>query len=158
MNFLHLLNQTIILSLLPISELRGSIPLVILEGSNYWVFFVLVAILANIAIVPFTFFFLDNIHLFMTRFESYNFIFNKAVIRTQKKVEKHIGTKWEFFALYLLVAIPLPFTGAYTGSLAAWLFKLPRKKAIKYLILGIITAGIVVTIFMLILTSFLTNS
>jgi len=143
---ISLLIQTIILSALPISELRGSIPIIILSNSNYWFFYVMLAILTNIAIIPFVFYFLDHFNIFLTRFKTYNKIFNKLIIRTRRKIEKRIGTKWESLALYFLVAIPLPFTGAYTGILAAWLFKLNRKKAIRSIIFGIITAGIIVTL------------
>ena len=143
---LSLLIQTIILSALPISELRGSIPIIILSNSNYWFFYVILAILTNIAIIPFIFYFLDHFHIFLTRFKTYNKIFDKLIKRTRRKIEKRVGTKWELLTLYFLVAIPLPFTGAYTGILAAWFFKLNRKKAIKSIIYGVITAGIIVTI------------
>lgn len=142
---LSLLIQTIILSALPISELRGSIPIIILSNSNYWFFYVILAILTNIAIIPFIFYFLDHFHIFLTRFKTYNKIFDKLIKRTRRKIEKRVGTKWELLTLYFLVAIPLPFTGAYTGILAAWFFKLNRKKAIKSIIYGVITAGIIVT-------------
>ena len=141
-----LLIQVILLSILPISELRGAIPLGIIFGGDYWFIYVVVSVLANIAIIPVVFYFLDHIHSALLGVKVYEKLFNKWVIRTRKKVEKHVGTKWEYPAIYFFVAIPLPFTGAYTGILAAWLFGMDRKRVYKYLIAGVITAGIIVTL------------
>jgi len=75
----------------------------------------------------------------------YRVLFSKIVNRTRKKIEHRIGTKWEYPALLLLVAIPFPGTGAYAGSLAAWLFKLNRKKSLITIALGVLIAGVLVT-------------
>ena len=61
------------------------------------------------------------------------------------KFEKHIGSRFEFIALCLFVAVPLPMTGAYTGTVIAWLFNLERKKSYISLALGVLIAGIIVT-------------
>mgnify|MGYP003973289377 CR=1 FL=1 len=148
-----LLIQVILLSILPISELRGAIPLAIISGGSSWFFYVVVSVLANIAIIPVIFYFLDHINVVLLKFDFYRKLFDKWVVRTRKKVEKHIGTKWEYPAIYLFVAIPLPMTGAYTGVLAAWLFGMNRAKVYRYLISGVITAGIIVTLVTLFFTS-----
>ena len=148
---MNILNQIIILSMLPISELRGAIPLAVFSGSSFWPILIVVSILANIAIVPFIFYFLDNIHNSFMKINTYKSIFNKTAKRTRKRIENKIGTKAEFLALYFLVAIPLPMTGAYTGSLAAWLFGLSRKKSLQYIIYGVITAGIITSLITLFL-------
>ena len=57
-----------------------------------------------------------------------------------------MGTKWEFIVLMLFVGIPLPITGAYTGTILAWFFKINRKKAYVALSLGVLIAGIIVSI------------
>ncbi len=136
--------KLILLSILPISELRGAIIYSKIIGMDPLLTF-FIATLANIAIVPFIFFFLDYLHHFFLRARFYKRIFYFQVRRTTKKIEKHIGTKWELPALYLLVAIPLPFTGAYTGVLAAWIFKIRRKKALLAIVLGVLTAGILLS-------------
>ena len=76
----------------------------------------------------------------------YRKVFENTANRTRKRIESKIGTKAEFLALYFLVAIPLPMTGAYTGSLAAWLFGLSRKKSLQYIIYGVVTAGIITSL------------
>ncbi len=135
----------ILLSLLPISELRLGIPLAISAGYPPTLVFIL-CVLANILIIPFIFLFLDYLHHRFLHIKIYRVLFEKIVIKTRSKIEHRIGTKWEMPALFLLVAIPLPGTGAYTGVLAAWLFKLRRRKAFVAISLGVLTAGIIVTL------------
>ena len=136
--------QTIFWSLMPISELRGGIPVAIASGLNIFSAFV-IAVIANFFVIPIVFFFLDYLHKFFMKISLYNSIFEKYVERNRKKVEKHIGTKWEFIALMLFVGIPLPITGAYTGTLLAWFFNVNRKKAYIALTLGILMSGLIVS-------------
>ena len=136
--------KIILLSMLPVSELRGAIPLGILSGMP-WLSVFIISVLSNFAITPFVFLFLDNINHFFYKFRWYKSFFDKIVIRTRKKIEHRIGTKWELLALFILVAVPLPGTGAYTGVLASWLFKLNRKKSLITILFGIILAAIITT-------------
>ncbi|MBT6995251.1 small multi-drug export protein [Candidatus Woesearchaeota archaeon] len=135
----------IILSALPIAELRGGIPLAMSSGASIGVIFTL-CVLANILIIPIIFLFLDFLHERFMEKKFYRVLFSKLINRTRRKIEHRIGTKWEYPALLLLVAIPLPGTGAYTGSLAAWLFKLDRKKSLVTIAAGVFIAGILVTL------------
>tara|TARA_Y100000310_G_scaffold86397_1_gene83243 strand:+ start:3956 stop:4420 length:465 start_codon:yes stop_codon:yes gene_type:complete len=135
---------TIILSMLPISELRGAIPYAILNGINPITAF-LVAVLANIIIIPIVFFFLDNIHKFLLRNKSYQKLFDFYVNKKVERVKRKYETL-ELFVLFLFVAIPAPGTGAYTGVLLSWFFKLDRKKSFAIISLGVITSGITTTL------------
>ena len=135
----------IILTILPISELRGGIPLAISQGYPTLSIFLLLTLLNMLIIFP-IFLFLDYLHEHFLKIKFYSFLFNKYVSKTRRKIEKHVGTKWELVALYFLTAIPAPGTGAYTASLAAWLFKIKRRKAYLAISLGVITAGIIVTL------------
>jgi len=137
--------QTIIWSLLPISELRGGIPVGVALGLGIVSAF-LIAIIANFFVIPIVFFFLDNLHHSFLKITIYERLFNKYIEKKRTKLEKYIGTKWEFVMLMLFVGIPLPITGAYTGTLLAWFFKVPRKKAYKALSLGILIAGLIVSL------------
>ena len=135
----------IILSILPISELRLGIPVAMASRTPIGLIFLL-CVVANILIIPVIFLFLDFLHHKFLKIKVYRILFSKLITRTRRKMEHKVGTKWEMPALFLLVAIPLPGTGAYTGVLAAWLFKLRRKQAFIAIALGVLAAGILVTL------------
>ena len=118
--------ESIFWSLLPISELRGGIPLAVYRGISIYSAFI-ICVIANYFVIPLVFFLLDNLHEIFMQNRYYNKIFNKYLENKRDLLEKHINTKWEFFALMLFVGIPLPVTGAYTGTLLAWFFEVPRK-------------------------------
>lgn len=134
----------IILSLLPISELRGGIPFAITQGVDPAVAF-FVCVVANCMVIPIVFLFLDLLHKFFMKIKWYENSFNYHLEKARRKLEKSIGANGEFIALLLFVGIPLPMTGAYTGALLAWFFKGNRKKAYLSLALGVLVAAIIVT-------------
>ena len=136
---------SILLSIAPISELRGGIPYGIGFGYNPLLVFALCT-LANILIIFVIFAFLDTLHDYFMKIKIYRKLFYRTIKKGRKKIESKIGTAWEPIALFLLVAIPLPGTGAYTGSIVAWFFKLNRKKSLIAITLGVITAGIILTL------------
>lgn len=137
----------IVFSFLPIIELRGGIPMAILTGISPFYAFIL-CVFVNILITPFVFFFLDKIHVWLLSYTWYknsvNLLLERAKFRS-KKVKKNID-KFGFIALGIFVAIPLPGTCAWTGALIAWLLKLDRKKSFLAISLGVLIAGIIVTL------------
>jgi uncharacterized membrane protein len=136
--------QSFFLSLLPISELRGGIPLAYANDIPIATAYVL-CVLSNILVIPLLYIFLNTLHRFFYRLKPYRLIFDKYVRRTQARAEEKVR-KYGYWGVMLFVAIPLPITGAYTGTLAAWLLKLKFRKAFWYLALGVVIAGVVVTI------------
>ncbi len=132
------------LSLLPISELRGGIPYAFAQGMNIFLAYSL-CVLSNMLVIPLLYLFFETLHKPLYRIELYKKLFDFWVARTQKKAEKKIA-KYGYWGVMLFVAIPLPITGAYTGTLAAWLLNLDRKKAFWYLALGVVIAGIIVSV------------
>jgi len=136
--------QVILLSLLPISELRGGIPYAFSQGMNIFIAYA-ICVLSNMLVIPLLYFFLETLHKPLYRIGIYKKLFDFWLARTQKKAEKNIA-KYGYWGVMLFVAIPLPVTGAYTGTLAAWLLKLDKKKAFWYLALGVIIAGIIVSV------------
>ncbi|MCD4666237.1 small multi-drug export protein [archaeon] len=135
-----------LLSILPISELRGAIPYALSLGINPIIAFFF-AVAFNILVFPLVFFFLDKVHhKLMKYFSYYNKFFNFYINKNRKKLEKHVGTNLEFLFIMLLTAIPLPFTGAYTASILSWFFGIKRNKAFLAVSLGVIIAGILVTL------------
>lgn len=134
---------TVLLSLIPISELRGSIPYAYFNGVPLWISF-LVGVVAN-AMVPFIgFLFFNTLHILLDRWNFYHNLFEKTVTRARNKVGEKVR-KYGLLGLMLFVAIPLPITGAWTGTIGAWVLGLDRKRSILFIILGVLTAGIIVT-------------
>lgn len=135
--------SAIIASILPVSELRGGIPLAYLSGNGIILSF-LACTLANALIIPIIWIFLDEINHLLMKNSFYNKLFNKSVERARRKIQKSIE-KYEYLGLMIFIAIPLPMTGAYTGILAAWALGMERRKSIIYSIFGVIIAGLIVS-------------
>ena len=66
-------------------------------------------------------------------------------IRIRRKLHKKVE-KYGYFGLTLFVAVPLPITGAWTGTLGAWFFGMDKLKSTLAILLGVLIAGIIVTI------------
>ena len=141
----------IILSVLPISELRGGLPVAvnyaIKNDLSVWPIFLLI-ILVNILVIFFIFFFLDFLHLSFMKIRCYRKTFDFFLERTRKKVRKveKDMKNYGYLALAIFVAIPLPATGAWTGCLIAWILGLDRKKSILAISAGVLAAGIIILI------------
>lgn len=135
----------IVLSLLPISELRGGIPVAVASGVG-WVPAFITCVVANIVIIIPVFFFLDYIHKYFMKIKIYKTIFTVYLERVRKRVEAKLEKHtWEYWVLFLFVAVPFPSTGAYTGCLIAWFLEMDRKKSFITIALGVLVAGIIVT-------------
>ncbi len=133
-----------LISMLPIAELRGAIPLGIYWGLSPILVFI-VAILGNMVPVPFILLFLEGIEKYLRRSEKMARALDWLFERTYKKADEKVR-RWEYLALILFVAIPLPGTGAWTGSLIAYLFKFDIKKSMLSIFAGVLIAGAIVLI------------
>jgi uncharacterized membrane protein len=130
---------TLLATILPISELRGGIPLGISLGLDPWFTF-FIAVIAN-ALIFFPIFFV--LRLFYDKLLSRIPLFNKYLDNLRKRGKPKVE-KYGFWGLTLFVAIPLPITGAYTGTILAWLLGMDWRKAFPAVGLGVIMAGVVV--------------
>ncbi|MCX8059122.1 MAG: small multi-drug export protein [Spirochaetes bacterium] len=134
----------IILSMLPVIELRGSIPYGYFNGINIFIAFFLSVIFNSCAsLILFIFLEFFN-HLFL-KIPLYKKFFDKISERSLKKVKPKFE-KYEYIGLMIFVAIPLPATGAITGTIGAWLLRLDIKKSFFFISLGVLIAGIIVSI------------
>ncbi len=134
---------TLLLGIIPISELRGAIPYAYFNGVPLWLSFIL-GVFAN-AMVPFiAFLFFATLHKLLDKWSFYHKLFEKTIERARKKVGEKVS-KYGLLGLMLFVAIPLPVTGAWTGTLGAWVLGLDRKKSILFILLGVLIAGLVVS-------------
>ena len=129
-----------LLSIAPISELRGAIPTGIAFGLNPLSVFVLSIILNSLIFFPIYF----GLKLFYKYFKKYKFVRNQ-IKRIRKKGHKSMEN-YGVWGLLLFVAIPLPFTGVWTGSIIAWLFDLEWWKSFLVILIGVIIAGLIVSL------------
>lgn len=133
---------TAFLALLPISELRGAIPYAIANGLSP-VFTWFYCVILNAAVGPLVYVFLSTFHKFLIRFSWYKNLFERFVEKTRHKVENKVK-KYGYMGITLFVAIPLPITGAYTGTLGSWILGLEPKKTFLSVLIGVIISGTIV--------------
>lgn len=130
----------------PIGEIRAAIPLGlgVYKLNLYSVF--IISVIGNLIPAVVIICILGPLSKFLMRkFRPANRFFNWLFNRTRRKYSKKFE-KYSGFALALFVGIPLPITGAWTGALIAFVFGIPPKRAILDILLGIIMAGIIVTV------------
>ena len=134
---------TAFLAFLPISELRGAIPFAMANGVPWYAAYPYAAAL-NALVAPVCWLFLSTLHRLCFRMEWYRGFFERFVGRARRKLERGLE-KWGWLAVAVFVAVPLPVTGAWTGTLGAWVLGLRRGRTLLAVILGVICAGIIVT-------------
>ncbi len=132
--------KVLIVSALPISELRGGIPLALYLGFDPLKAYIF-SIVGNLLPIPFLLVFLDFIERVALR-SPLSRLYIKIVERTRRKSD--LIEKYGYLGLSIFVAIPLPVTGAWTGSLLAFLLGLNRTKSFVFIALGVAIAGIIV--------------
>ncbi len=132
-------------SMIPIIELRGAIPLGAAIGLPWWQSYIL-SVLGNMVPVPFILIFIKKIISWMSR--SKVKIFNKFAGFLNRKAEKNRAKieKYSFWGVCLFVAVPLPVTGAWTGSLVAAMIEMKFWKAVVSALLGVMIAGVIMSL------------
>lgn len=134
---------TFLISMVPVIELRGAIPIALAKDIEPWVAFIL-AVFGNMLPVPFILVFVRSIFTWMKKYERLGRIVTKLEARAESKSES--VRKYELVGLCILVAIPLPGTGAWTGALVAALMKMRIRRALPTIFVGVVIAGVVVTL------------
>ena len=133
------------ISMVPIIELRGAVPIgVTYFGLNEYITLA-VCIVGNMIPVPFIILFVRRVFQWIRKHISFlgGFI-EKLERRADEK--KDVVLKYEFWGLMILVAIPLPGTGAWTGALGAALLNMRMRRAIPSIFLGVLVAGLIITL------------
>ena len=135
---------TAMVSMIPVAELRLGIPFGVARGLPVWAAY-LAAVVGNVLPVPFIVVYIRRIFLWMRRRLPW---LNSLVDKLER--EAHLKgqtvTKYKYLGLLLFVAIPLPGTGAWTGSLAAAFLDMPLRKALPSIFAGIVIAGFAISI------------
>jgi len=134
---------TIIIAALPVVELRGALPMAINLFHMEWYKAFYLALVGNMLPVPILLLFLDALAGAVSRVPVGQRMVNRVFDQTRRR-----GTtieKYERIGLTLFVAIPLPFTGAWTGSIAAFLLRLKFRHAFLSILAGVVIAGAIIT-------------
>ena len=131
------------IAVLPIFELRGALPVAINLFHFPWYYALLLAIIGNLLPVPFILLLLNTISRLLSKIGIFNRMLQWFFERTKRRGK--IVEKYERIGLMLFVAIPLPVTGAWTGSIVAVLLRLKFRHALLSIFAGILIAGVIVT-------------
>ena len=139
-----------LVSMVPLIELRGAIPIAVGMGVELpeWAILI-IAILGNLIPVPFIFLFARKVLIWGStkckKFKTFKKFCTFCLKKGEKAGDKLLkkAGRGLYFALYLFVAIPIPGTGAWTGTLAASILNLDFKKTMIAIVAGVITAGLI---------------
>jgi len=152
---LHLLGwmpaelQMILLSAIPLTELRASIPIAftLMQHAWGWPWFKIyvLAFIGNMLPVPFILWFLGPVSRFLSRWRPFRVFFDRLFERARRRAGTSIE-KYEALGLAVFVGIPLPMTGAWSGCVVAYLFGIPFRLALPAIALGVAAAGAVITL------------
>ena len=133
--------KTLVTAMLPVLEIRGAIPVGVALGLDPWLAFV-VGFVGNMLPIPFLILLTRKViewlkkHKILIKFTRW--LENKGSKGVQKV------KKYSFWGLFILVAIPLPGTGAWTGALVASLLDMRLKRALPAIAMGVAVAGLIV--------------
>ncbi|UCB57365.1 MAG: small multi-drug export protein [Candidatus Omnitrophota bacterium] len=146
----------ILVTFIPALELRASIPLGILSGQinifslrlqGFGLNFILVfaiCVISNIILGILVYFFLDKFVKHLMHLKLFAKYYNRKVKKTQKKIGPYVE-KYGTLGISMFIGLPIPGSGSYTGALGAYLLGLGYKKFIAANIIGVIAAGVIVT-------------
>ena len=151
----------LIISALPLVELRGAIPVGAIAGLP-WYTNIPLALIGNMIPVPLILLFITRIFDWMTKFKIFRPIItwlrkkankhsdkilgDEAELYTEKKPERRSMSIGVFVGLLTFVALPIPGTGAWTGALVAALFDLPRKQSTVAIFIGVVICSVIMAL------------
>ena len=149
MNLSMVLFFTAALSLMPVSELRGAIPFAVANGIPwYWAY--LFSAVLNALVAPVCWLFLATLHKLLYGADPekgvrwYKNFFDRTIERARRKLAGTVE-KWGWLGIAIFVSIPLPLTGAWTGTIGAWVLGFSKRRTLAAVALGVFTAGAIVS-------------
>ncbi len=134
-----------VISLLPVLELRGGLIAAAVLGVDFWIAFP-ICVLGNMVPIPFILLFIRKIFEWMKKTKLFKKLAIKLEERAKKKADNGKNQKYKLWGLFVLVAVPLPGTGGWTGALVADIMDIRIKHAFPVITLGVITAGIIMSL------------
>lgn len=136
--------MTLLVSMVPVIELRGGVPFGTALGLAP-LHALVVCIIGNMIPIPFIIVYIRRIFQWMRRKSpKLNSLVDRLEAKAHLKGKK--VTRYKYIGLWIFVAIPLPGTGAWTGALIAALLDMPLRKAVPSIFLGVVTAGLIMTL------------
>lgn len=148
---------TMLIAMLPIAELRLAIPTAVagydmtIAQAYFW------SVIGNLIPVMALVFFLEKVSTFLSRkYAVWDRFFKWLFARTHKRAKDKIE-KYGPWGLFFFVAIPLPVTGGWTGAVAAFIFGIKKRQSMPAIFLGILAAGVIVSILTVMGVNFLTK-
>lgn len=143
MSYFAKLALTFLVSMVPVIELRGAIPIGVGYGLNFWVAIV-VSLIGNLVPVPFIIIFIKKIFALLRKWSPK---LDRVVTALENRAEKKsdVVQRYAFWGLFILVAIPLPGTGAWTGALVAAMLDMKLSRAFPAIALGVVGAAVIVS-------------
>ena len=133
----------LLISMIPVIELRGALPIAMIAGVP-WYIALPTAIIGNMLPAPFILLFIRKIFKWLREHTRLGGLVDRLENKGFKNIKK--VQKYELWGLTLFVAVPLPGTGAWTGALIAALTDMRLKKSMISLTVGVIGAGVIVTL------------
>jgi len=135
---------TVLVAMVPVIELRGAIPIGMGMGLEFWTAFFW-GVVGNLLPVPFLILFVRRVFAFMkAHWPRLRTLVEKLEERGREKGKAL--SRYEWLGLLILVAIPLPGTGAWTGCLVAAMLDMRISRAFTAILTGVVVAGIVVSL------------
>lgn len=136
--------MTMLVSMVPVVELRGGIPYGVAAGLPVWLAYI-AAFIGNLIPVPFILVYIRQIFKWIRKHMPK---LNNLIDKLEKKAHLKGSTmqKYQYLGLAIFIAIPLPGTGAWTGALAAAFLDMRMKKAFPAAVLGVAVAGFLISI------------
>lgn len=134
---------TLAMAMVPVIELRGAIPVGIAADLPVWLVFI-AAVIGNMIPVPIIILFVRKVFAWLRSKSAW---LEDKVSRLEARAEKKAALiyKYELLGLLILVAVPLPGTGAWTGALIAALLNIRLKVSFPVILGGVLIAGVIVT-------------
>lgn len=134
-----------VISMLPILELRGGLIAAALLDVNFFLAFP-ICVIGNMLPIPFVLLFIRKIFEFLKKTKLFTKLVTKLDEKAKKKANSKTMLKYKVWGLFAFVAIPLPGTGGWTGALVADVMDIRIKKALPVITIGVICAGIIMSL------------
>lgn len=144
LDFIPITFRILILAAIPIIEQKAAIPIGIVAGLPVWEVY-LITLIGSVIPAPIIIWFIEHIFKYLKRYP----VMDKLITKFEDKTRKKSGNieKYKLIGLILFVAIPLPGTGVWTGSLASVLLGLEKREALVAVLIGASICGLLILAF-----------